>query len=73
MKHDYQWYVRRQQSIRQGIVIVVVVVFASALFAGAIRLMTRTTPAPLAAESPSTVQNDDDYEDIPASEDNSGE
>jgi hypothetical protein len=61
LKYDVYWH--RKQTIRQGIVIVVVVAFATVVFVGAIRVMTPGTSDQATATTSPTVQTDDDYDD----------
>ena len=46
LKYDTHWYWRRQQTIRQGIVIVVIVAIVTVLFVGAIRVLAPGNSAP---------------------------
>jgi hypothetical protein len=65
----YGDYWRRQRTIRQGIVIGVIVAFATVVFVGAIRVMTVDRSAQVPARTSPPVEYDDDFDDDPASQD----
>ena len=71
LKHDHYW--RRVRTVRQGIVIAVVVAFATVESIGAIRVMTPGSSVPETAATSPAVHAVDEYDDDSASQDSPGE
>ena len=61
LKHHDYWH--RVRTIRQGIVIAVMIAFATGVFAGAIRVMSPGSPVHWTAATSPAVQYDDDFDD----------
>jgi hypothetical protein len=71
VKYDDYWH--RQRTIRQGIVIGVIVAFATVVFVGAIRVLTVDRSAQVPARTSLPVEYDDDLDEDAASQDRADE